>query len=78
MPDIILDGKTRVAYVTTIASRTAPTVAELNAGTLLHDYPDRRRAARVPAGNPASGHLGAVVDVQHEGPRAAPTTPAPG
>jgi len=33
--DIPVDGKTRVAYVPTIASKSAPTVAELNAGILL-------------------------------------------
>jgi hypothetical protein len=38
MPDIIIDGKTRVAYVTSISNRNAPTTAELNAGTLLHDF----------------------------------------
>jgi hypothetical protein len=37
MPDIIIDGKTRVAFVTSISNRNAPTTAELNAGTLLHD-----------------------------------------
>lgn len=35
MPDIIVDGMTRVAFVPTIANLAAPTVAELNAGTLL-------------------------------------------
>lgn len=35
MPDIVVDGKTRVAYVPTIANIAAPTVAELNAGMLL-------------------------------------------
>lgn len=37
MPDIIIDGRTRVAFVTSIANRNAPTTAELNAGTLIHD-----------------------------------------
>lgn len=32
MSDVINDGKTRVSWVTTIASIAAPTVAELNAG----------------------------------------------
>lgn len=32
MSDVINDGKTRVAWVTTIANISAPTVAELNAG----------------------------------------------
>lgn len=32
MPDIVADGRTRVYWVTTIASQAAPTVAELNAG----------------------------------------------
>jgi hypothetical protein len=36
MSDIIVDGQTRVAFVPTIAVPTAATVAELNAGTLLH------------------------------------------
>jgi hypothetical protein len=33
--DIIADGKTRVAYVPTIANIAAPTTTELNAGLLL-------------------------------------------
>lgn len=36
MPDSIADGRTRVAYVPSIASLSAPTTAELNAGILLH------------------------------------------
>lgn len=36
MTDIITDGRTRVAHVVSIGSIAAPTVAELNAGTLLH------------------------------------------
>lgn len=36
MADSLADGRTRVAWVPTIASLAAPTVAELNAGTLLH------------------------------------------
>ena len=35
MPDIPSDGNVRVSWVTTIASKAAPTVAELNAGLLL-------------------------------------------
>lgn len=35
MADIPVDGKTRVAYVPTIANKAAPSVSELNAGTLL-------------------------------------------
>lgn len=35
MADIQVDGNTRVAFVPTIANIAAPTVAELNAGTLL-------------------------------------------
>ncbi len=35
--DIVSDGFTRVAWVTTIASIAAPTTTELNAGFLLHD-----------------------------------------
>ena len=35
MADIIVDGMTRVAFVPSIANKQAPTVAELNAGTLL-------------------------------------------
>jgi hypothetical protein len=37
MADIVSDGRTRVSWVTTIANIAAPTVAELNAGILLHD-----------------------------------------
>jgi len=36
LADITVDGKTRVAYVAAIANNAAPTVAELNAGILLH------------------------------------------
>ncbi len=36
MPDSLADGRTRVYWVPTIANINAPTVAELNAGTLLH------------------------------------------
>lgn len=35
MADIPVDGNIRVSWVTTIANIAAPTVAELNAGTLL-------------------------------------------
>jgi hypothetical protein len=35
MADIIVDAMTRVYYVPTIANIAAPTVAELNAGTML-------------------------------------------
>lgn len=35
MADVFADGNVRVAYVPTIANIAAPTVAELNAGTLL-------------------------------------------
>lgn len=35
MADIIVDGMTRVTFAPTIANTAAPTVAELNAGTLL-------------------------------------------
>lgn len=35
MPDITSDGKTRVAWVPTIANIQAPTTTELNAGMLL-------------------------------------------
>jgi hypothetical protein len=37
MADLIVDGYTRVAFVPTIANNAAPTTAELNAGTLLHN-----------------------------------------
>lgn len=35
MPDIIVDGKTRVDFVPTIANTASPTAIELNAGTRL-------------------------------------------
>jgi hypothetical protein len=38
MADIISDGRTRVAWVSSIANKAAPTVAELNAGMLLHSF----------------------------------------
>jgi hypothetical protein len=37
MTDVFADGNTRVAWITAIANINAPSVAELNAGTLLHD-----------------------------------------
>lgn len=37
MADIVADGRTRVAWVPTIANIAAPTTTELNAGMLLHD-----------------------------------------
>lgn len=37
MSDIIADGRTRAAWVTTIANIAAPTVAELTAGILLQE-----------------------------------------
>lgn len=37
MADIIVDGKTWVAFVPTIANPAAPTVAELVAGDVLHN-----------------------------------------
>ncbi|AGL13881.1 hypothetical protein [Actinoplanes sp. N902-109] len=37
MADITADGRTRVAYVPTIASINAPTTTELNAGLLLQN-----------------------------------------
>jgi hypothetical protein len=36
MADSLADGRTRVAWVPTIASTNAPTTTELNAGTLVH------------------------------------------
>jgi len=38
VPDIPVDGNTRVAYVPTIANNAAPTTAELNAGILLQSF----------------------------------------
>lgn len=38
VPDILLDGTVRAAYVPSIANQAAPTVAELNAGILLTQY----------------------------------------
>lgn len=35
MADIIVDGNTRVAYVSAISNQAAPTTTELNAGVLL-------------------------------------------
>lgn len=37
MADSLSDGRTRVSWVPSIANIAAPTVAELNAGTILHD-----------------------------------------
>lgn len=61
MADQLADGFTRVAYVPTIASLTAPTVAELNAGILLQSLitPDgligfEPDTADVPTGSLAS------------------------
>lgn len=38
MTDIVNDGMTTVSFVPTISSTSAPTVAELNAGTQLETY----------------------------------------
>ncbi len=38
MPDIIGDGNVRISWVTTISNTSAPTVAELNAGTDLTSW----------------------------------------
>lgn len=38
MADVFADGNTRVAFVGSISNIAAPTVAELNAGTLLQSY----------------------------------------
>jgi hypothetical protein len=61
MTDVLADGNTRVAYVPAIASLTAPTVAELNAGLLLQSLitPDgligfEPDTADVPTGSLAS------------------------
>lgn len=56
MADIIVDGMTRVTFATTIANIAAPTVAELNAGTLL-------QTTLIPAG--LEGFEAAVADVDN-------------
>lgn len=38
MADILVDGATKVAFVTTIANIATPTLAELNAGVELQEY----------------------------------------
>lgn len=38
MAPVIIDGRVRVSWVTTISTLAAPTVAELNAGTSLEGY----------------------------------------
>lgn len=38
MADVVLDGYVRVSFVPTIATLAAPTVAELNAGTVLTSF----------------------------------------
>lgn len=38
MAPYVYEGKTRIQWVTTISSKTAPTVAELNAGTNITSY----------------------------------------
>ena len=38
MADFAVDGKIKVSFVPTISSTSAPTVAELNAGTALQSY----------------------------------------
>jgi len=55
MADIIVDGMTRVAFVPTIANIAAPTVAELNAGTLL-------QSTLIPAGLEGFENTTADVD----------------
>lgn len=55
MADIIVDGKTRVAFVPSIANLAAPTIAELNAGTLL-------TATLIPTGLSGFENTSAEVD----------------
>jgi hypothetical protein len=66
--DSLADGNTRVAYVPSIASQSAPTVAELNAGILLQTLitPDgligfEPDTADVPTGSLASVY--STVDI---------------
>jgi hypothetical protein len=68
MADSLADGNTRVAYAPAIASATAPTVAELNAGILLQTIitPDgligfEPDTADVPTGSLASVY--STVDI---------------
>ena len=68
MADSLADGNTRVAYVPSIASLSAPTVAELNAGILLQTVitPDgliglEPDTADVPTGSLASVY--STVDI---------------
>lgn len=55
MADIIVDGRTRVAFVPTISNIAAPTVAELNAGTLI-------QSTLVPTGLEGFENTSAEVD----------------
>ena len=64
MADIIVDGKTRVAYVPTIANIAAPTTTELNAGTLL-------QSTLIPAG--LEGFENSTAEVDNTSPADRPT-----
>lgn len=64
MPDSLADGRTRVAWVPSIASQAAPTVAELNAGTLLHDTmtPDGLEGFEASTAKVDNSSLGSTFD----------------
>jgi hypothetical protein len=69
MADIIVDGKTRVAFVPTIANKAAPTVAELSAGTLLHDtlVPDGMEGFEPDPGEVDNTSFGSTFDTKLPG-----------
>lgn len=69
MADIIVDGKTRVAFVPTINNEAAPTVAELTAGTLLHDMlvPDGMEGFEPDPGEVDNTSFGSTFDTKLPG-----------
>lgn len=69
MADSLADGRTRVAYFPACASISAPTVAELNAGILLHELltPDGLIGFEASTADVDTGALGSEYDTTDNG-----------
>jgi len=74
MADIIVDGNTRVAFVTAIAVLTAPTTTELNAGTLLQSLltPDGLAGFQMDTAGVPTGSLASTFSSERPGRDTAP------
>lgn len=69
MADIIVDGKTKVAFVPAISDTSAPTVAELTAGTELQDtlVPDGMEGFEPDPGEVDNTSFGSTFDTKLPG-----------